>query len=125
MNRQDIAADGGEWLLGGIAWIVVLFILLLIGIVIWMSILPGLPGEPGSYTLENYTDIFSEGVIFSALLSSIRLTNTDPRENEESIPFHREVYEAIAAPDGGLAEQVMEKLLGDTSRRLGGRLYEA
>ncbi len=63
-----------------------------------------------------------EGIIFSALLSSIRLTNADPRDNEDSLPFHREVYEAIAARDGTMAEQVMEKLLGDTRRRLGGRL---
>jgi DNA-binding FadR family transcriptional regulator len=63
-----------------------------------------------------------EGVIFSALLSSIRLTNKDPRENEGSIPFHREVYDAIAARDGTRAERVMEDLLGDASRRLGGRI---
>ena len=42
--------------LGGIAWLVAAFIIFLIGIVIWMSFLPGLPGEPG-FTLENYTDI--------------------------------------------------------------------
>lgn len=66
-----------------------------------------------------------EGIIFSALLSSIRLTNKDPRENEDSIPFHRVVYEAIAVRDCDRAEQVMEQLLGDTSRRLGGRLNEA
>ena len=66
-----------------------------------------------------------EGVIFSALLSSIRLTNRDPRENEDSIPFHREVYEAIAVQDGERAERVMEMLLGDAGRRLGGRLDEA
>ncbi len=65
-----------------------------------------------------------EGIIFSALLSSIRLTNVDPRSNEASLPFHREVYEAIAARDGEEAEKVMEELLGDAGRRLGGRLYE-
>ena len=32
-----------------------------------------------------------EGVIFSVLLSSVRLTNMDPRENEDSLPFHRKV----------------------------------
>ncbi len=65
-----------------------------------------------------------EGIIFSALLSSIRLTNVDPRSNEASLPFHREVYEAIAARDGDRAEKVMEQLLGDAGRRLGGRIYE-
>jgi GntR family transcriptional regulator, galactonate operon transcriptional repressor len=61
-----------------------------------------------------------EGVIFSALLSSIRLTNKDPRTNEESLAFHREVFEAIAAHDLASAEQAMEKLLDDTKRRLEG-----
>ncbi|WP_282609382.1 FadR/GntR family transcriptional regulator [Pelagibius sp. Alg239-R121] len=65
-----------------------------------------------------------EGIIFSALLSSIRLTNKDPRENQDSIPFHREVYEAIAAGDGERAERVMERLLGDAGNRLGDRLNE-
>lgn len=59
-----------------------------------------------------------EGVIFSALLSSIRLTNTDPRENEGSIPFHREVAEAIVARDSTLAETKMRALLTDTTARL-------
>ncbi len=66
-----------------------------------------------------------EGVIFSALLSSIRLTNQDPRENATSIPFHRAVYEAIAAGDASGAERVMERLLGDADSRLEGRLDEA
>lgn len=65
-----------------------------------------------------------EGVIFSALLSSIRLTNKDPRDNKESLPFHREVYEAIAARDGIRAERVMERLLADACKRLGGRIHE-
>ena len=63
-----------------------------------------------------------EGVIFSALLNSIRLTNKDPRENEDSIPFHREVAEAIAERDPERAEACMEKLLADAHHRLHGRL---
>lgn len=63
-----------------------------------------------------------EGVIFSALLGSIRLTNRDPRENEESIPFHRAVTEAILNRNTELAETRMERLLGDTQQRLGGYL---
>jgi DNA-binding FadR family transcriptional regulator len=66
-----------------------------------------------------------EGVIFSALLSSIRLTNSDPRDNDDSIPFHREVYEAIAARDCDRAEQVMKTLLDDASLRLGEILHAA
>ena len=59
-----------------------------------------------------------EGVIFSALLSSIRLTNSDPRENETSVPFHRKVLEAIRSRDAPLAEQMMSNHLDDTTERL-------
>ena len=59
-----------------------------------------------------------EGVIYSALLISVRITNKDPRENGASIPFHRDVYEAIAAGDGDKAEQMTEDLLNDARRRL-------
>ena len=59
-----------------------------------------------------------EGVIFSALLSSIKLTNRDPRDNEDSIPFHREVFEAIANRQSLKAENLMECLLKDAGRRL-------
>ncbi|MEP4196481.1 MAG: FCD domain-containing protein [Aliishimia sp.] len=58
------------------------------------------------------------GVIFSALLSSIRLTNRDPRENGNSIPFQRKVLEAIKARDHALAEEMMTAHLGDSSQRL-------
>lgn len=59
-----------------------------------------------------------EGVIYSALLSSIRLTNADPRDNEKSIPFHRAVTDQILKRDGDKAERRMEKLLADANRRL-------
>ena len=60
-----------------------------------------------------------ESAIFSALLISIRITNPDPRENEESIPFHRVVADAIPAEDAAEAEVRMERLLADTQLRLG------
>ena len=60
-----------------------------------------------------------ESAVFSALLISIRLTNRDPRENEESIPFHRAVADAILARDAAEAEARMERLLADTRLRLG------
>lgn len=59
-----------------------------------------------------------EGVIYSALLVSVRITNKDPRDNGASIPFHRDVYNAIAAHDGDLAEALTQKLLSDASLRL-------
>lgn len=59
-----------------------------------------------------------EGVIYSALLISVQITNQDPRENSSSVSFHREVYQAIADKDGHKAEQLTEKLLRDAIRRL-------
>lgn len=59
-----------------------------------------------------------EGVIYSALLVSVRITNKDPRKNSDSVAFHREVYDAIAKKDGKKAEQLTEKLLKDAIRRL-------
>ncbi|MEO9781229.1 FadR/GntR family transcriptional regulator [Sedimentitalea sp.] len=65
-----------------------------------------------------------EGVIFSALLSSIRLTNRDPRENAHSIPFHRKVLDAIKTRDADLAELMMNDHLNDTGQRLEAALSE-
>lgn len=59
-----------------------------------------------------------EGVIYSALLVSVRITNADPRKNSHSVSFHREVYEAVAQGDGNKAEQLTEKLLNDAIRRI-------
>ena len=59
-----------------------------------------------------------EGVVFSALLIIINVTNHDPRDNKDSIPFHRDVAEAIFARDAGKAKARMEKLLADADRRL-------
>ena len=59
-----------------------------------------------------------EGVIFSALLNSIRITNKDPRDNSDSIPFHSEVTHAIVNRNPGLAEENMKKLLRDAENRL-------
>ncbi|WP_144208148.1 FadR/GntR family transcriptional regulator [Shewanella donghaensis] len=59
-----------------------------------------------------------EGVIYSALLVSIKMTNKDPRDNGASVPFHRDVYEAILKRDGDKAEKLTEKLLNDASIRL-------
>lgn len=66
-----------------------------------------------------------EGVIYSALLVSIKVTNKDPRENGASIPFHREVYEAIAAGDADKAEILTERLLNDATSRLATNTGEA
>lgn len=59
-----------------------------------------------------------EGVVFSALLTSIRLTNKDPRDNEASIPLHRAVMTAILDRDPIAAEQEMLAHLDDTTTRL-------
>lgn len=59
-----------------------------------------------------------EGVIYSALLVSVRITNQDPRNNSDSVKFHRDVYEMIASGDAEGAEKLTEKLLKDAIRRL-------
>ena len=59
-----------------------------------------------------------EGVIYAALLTSIRLTNKTPDENILSIPFHRTVAEAIAGRDEHEAAGRMRRLLDDASKRL-------
>ena len=59
-----------------------------------------------------------EGVIFSALLGSIRLTNADPSDNETSIQLHRHVLDAIASRDADAARRKMTSLLDDTRERL-------
>ena len=62
-----------------------------------------------------------EGVVFSTMLSSIRLTNKDPRDNKSSIPLHHKVYEAISEKDGAKAELAMQNLLADANHRLNRR----
>ena len=59
-----------------------------------------------------------EGVIFSALLSSIRLTNSDPRENQSSMQLHSQLMVAIENGDATAAGKAMEKHLSDTHQRL-------
>ena len=59
-----------------------------------------------------------EGVVYSALLVSIRVTNMDPRDNSETINFHHSVYEAIVARDGERAERLTQNLLADANQRL-------
>lgn len=63
-----------------------------------------------------------EGVIFAALLSSIRLINNDPRDNADSLPFHRNVYTTIAARAADSAEEIMLSLLVDASNRINERI---
>ena len=59
-----------------------------------------------------------EGVIFSALLASIRLTNADPRDNVNSLALHLRILEAIEARDSDAASAAMEEHLEDTRARL-------
>ena len=61
-----------------------------------------------------------EGVVFSALLTSIKLTNKDPRDNEASVPLHRAVMTAILDRDAVAAEREMLAHLEDTTTRLAG-----
>lgn len=58
-----------------------------------------------------------EGLIYSALLSSIRITNADPRDNETSLPIHAAVTRAILDRDPDAAEARMGELLSDARAR--------
>lgn len=71
---------------------------------------------------NNEVLIALEGVIFSALLSSIKVTNSDPRENKRSLPLHRQVLKAIEARDSEAASSAMREHLADTNERLSGVL---
>jgi DNA-binding FadR family transcriptional regulator len=55
-----------------------------------------------------------EGVIFSSLIGSIRLTNATEDRNKLAIPLHRAVTDAIMARDGDAAETAMSVMLNDT-----------
>ena len=60
-----------------------------------------------------------EGVIFSALLSSIKITNNDPIDNRErSLPLHFEILKAIKIRDRESAEFAMRAHMADTYERL-------
>ena len=60
---------------------------------------------------ENEFLIAMEGVIFSALLSSIRLTNSSPEYSIPSMGAHAAVCEAILARNADSAEDAMYNLL--------------
>ena len=66
-----------------------------------------------------------EGVIFSALLSSIKITNNDPIDNRErSLPLHYKILKAIETQNKERAEFAMRKHMADTYERLSKLLPE-
>lgn len=66
-----------------------------------------------------------EGVIYSALLVAIKITNQNAQSNRDSIPFHKSVYDAIAKGNGKKAHNLTEKLLSDAMERLKKELAKA
>ena len=64
-----------------------------------------------------------DGIIFTSLLSSIRLTNRDARQNEASLSLHQNVANSIFAKKSEEAEQRMFHLLSDAKVRLTCLLY--
>ena len=59
-----------------------------------------------------------DGIIFTSLLSSIRLTNRDAKQNEASLSLHQDVANSIFAKKSEEAEQRMFHLLSDAKVRL-------
>ena len=61
--------DGGTAVFAIIAWVAAGFILVLMGLIVWMSFVPGLPGDPG-FTLANYADLFGQRTLYKAFGNS-------------------------------------------------------
>ena len=60
-----------------------------------------------------------DGVIFSALLTSIKITNNDPIDNRtRSLPLHFEILQSIENHHKEGAKAAMKKHLADTYNRL-------
>ena len=59
-----------------------------------------------------------DGIIFTSLLSSIRLTNRDAKQNKASLSLHQDVANSIFAKKSEEAEQRMFHLLSDAKVRL-------
>jgi DNA-binding FadR family transcriptional regulator len=56
--------------------------------------------------------------IRTELMTSMRVTNRDPEENQKvSLPLHRAIRDAIAARDPEAARLAMQRHLDDTERR--------
>lgn len=58
------------------------------------------------------------GIIYSALLSSIRLTNPDSQINRRILPFHEDVSDAIVRRDSDAAKDKMAFLITDAVCRI-------
>ncbi|MEL0634875.1 MULTISPECIES: FadR/GntR family transcriptional regulator [Pseudoalteromonas] len=74
----------------------------------------------GAILRASHNELFisMECVIFSALLVSIKVTNQSAESNHASIPFHKEVFDAIAKGDSDKALALTEKLLADAKANL-------
>ena len=59
-----------------------------------------------------------DGIIFTSLLSSIRLTNRDAKQNKASLSLHQDVANSIFAKKSEEAERRMFHLLSDAKVRL-------
>jgi GntR family galactonate operon transcriptional repressor len=56
--------------------------------------------------------------IRTAMITSLNITNRNPRENREvSLPLHRAILDAIVARDSEAAAEAMKRHLADTERR--------
>lgn len=53
-----------------VTWSVAGFILLLLAIVLWMTFIPGLPGEPG-WTLDNYREVWTDARVRRVVFNTI------------------------------------------------------
>lgn len=59
-----------------------------------------------------------ENAIFAGLILSIRVTNPDRANNEQSLPFHQKIAEAIQRQDTDAAYRSMKDHLADSNKKL-------
>ncbi len=59
-----------------------------------------------------------EGVIYSAILLSVQISNQSAVGNAASVPFHKDIYVAIKAGNANKAEKLTLTLLKDANERL-------
>jgi iron(III) transport system permease protein len=55
----------------GISGLAALFILILLGMIVWMSLRTGVPGQPSAYTLKNYAAILTDSYTYRVMWTTL------------------------------------------------------
>ncbi|TMA08224.1 MAG: iron ABC transporter permease [Deltaproteobacteria bacterium] len=71
MKKNISNLDWSRLLLLGVAGISALAILGLLAMVVWMSLRTGVPGQPSSYTLKNYTALLNDPYTYRVMVTTL------------------------------------------------------